>query len=122
MEFRNPNSPMPVSQTWLLSWIAVVESFLKSRGEGMNWGVATFDQITRSPKPSIQRLLAHCGISIDDWAAIEAVLSEDSQEGSPVAKVRIKEAQTLPADQLENARQIISQRVLLRTITETFPV
>ena len=120
-DYVKEGEPLPVTQSWVLSWVGSAESYLKSCDDGVVWVTASFDQIKESPREVVDRLFDHCGIEVKDQDALERALERDSQEGSVISQKEIGEVPTVSADALSRLDEILGKRELVRRAEEGLP-
>jgi hypothetical protein len=111
-DYHNPKRPLSPAALWTLGWISSMEAMLRLQGRGAPALPVRYAELKKEPKEVLLGILNYLKLPSPEPERLRAVFSEDSQAGTPLAKER-RDASTLPAHYLEEARQLIEGRPLI---------
>ncbi|HEY3783004.1 MAG TPA: sulfotransferase domain-containing protein [Fimbriimonadaceae bacterium] len=112
-EYRHEDEPLSGIQIRVLAWITCMEGYLKLRGL-KHLSATRFEDLTASPTPTLKKLFAFCEIDSVDWAAIEEVLSRDSQAGTMFDREERKKTRRELTDRMvQEVHDLVATRPLL---------
>jgi hypothetical protein len=109
-EYARPGAPMSPACLWALDWVSSVERYLELCAAGRVAIALRFEDLKRDPEGLIRKLLAYTGLTPVDWAAVQAVLERDSQEGTRAARAEADQAPKTSAAYLDQAARIVASR------------
>jgi hypothetical protein len=122
LEYMDRDPPLNAIQIRTLAWINCMEAYLTFVEAGIPICAARFEDLTKTPGPTLARLMEFCGIEVNDWDAIHEVLGRDSQAGTVYDReARSKAGRELTPDLAREVTEMVASRPLLQTPDALLP-
>lgn len=115
-EYIREDKPLNAVEVRMISWITSMESQPLLREMGVPLCTVRFEDLTADPCSMLSKVFDFCEIEVPDWGSIEAVLGRDSREGTVFDREeRRKNRREMPAEFVQDIRDIVATRPLLKT-------
>ncbi len=73
-------------------WLSVMEKCLEMQRRGVPMFVVRYEELSSAPREVLAQMFAFCGFSAGVVGDLDAVLKQDSQEGSAISRTNLEEA------------------------------
>jgi len=97
-------------ETAALMWLSVMEKCLEMQRQGIPMFVTRYEELNRAPREALAQMFAFCGFPASAVGDLEAVLTQDSQEGTAISRTSLGETATaLTQAHTDELRRIIRE-------------
>jgi hypothetical protein len=109
-EYHQPDRPMSPACLWTLDWVSSMERYLDLCERKQPALALRFEDLKEDPEAVLHTLLEYTGLKPDDWRRVRAVIEQDSQGGTAIARNATEQAPQTPATYFEEAVRILATR------------
>jgi hypothetical protein len=91
-EYVQTGGPLlTVSAMMSMMWLSVMAAYLKLNAKGMPGLPVRYEDLKASPRETVQKIFAYCGLPITQMDKVYEALAKDSQAGSALSHEKIGE-------------------------------
>jgi hypothetical protein len=87
-----------------------MEACLAMQRQGLDVFAARYEELSAAPEEVLSAMFSHCGLAGSKAVGLEAVLAQDSQEGTPLSRESLGGAPVqITPEHLKELRRLIAQ-------------
>ncbi len=91
-------------------WVSVMERCLDLQRQGVPMFAARYEDLKAAPHAVLDAMFAYCGVAASSREALDRVLAQDSQAGTPMSQASVQQSGgRLPDDQVVELNRLVRE-------------